>query len=49
MANGPRKDFLSWNDTFMLMAQLIAQRSKEPSTQTGAVVVDERNVVLGMG
>lgn len=44
-----RKDFLSWDDTFMLMADLIAQRSKDPSTQTGAVVVDENNVVLGLG
>ncbi|RJQ35439.1 cytidine deaminase [Candidatus Parcubacteria bacterium] len=49
MSNEPRKDFLSWDDTFMLMAMLMAQRSKEPNTQTGAVVVDERNVVLGLG
>lgn len=48
-AAGPRKDFLSWDDTFMLLAQLIAQRSKDPRTQTGSVVVDERNVVLGLG
>lgn len=44
-----RKDYLSWDDTFMLMADLIAQRSKDPSTQTGSVVVDENNVVLGLG
>lgn len=49
MESGPRKDFLSWEDTFMLLAQLIAQRSKDPRTQTGAVVVDENNIVLGMG
>ena len=45
----PRKDYLSWDDTFMLMADLIARRSKDPSTQTGSVVVDENNVVLGLG
>ncbi|OGY94166.1 MAG: hypothetical protein A2406_01660 [Candidatus Komeilibacteria bacterium RIFOXYC1_FULL_37_11] len=44
-----RKNYLSWDETFMLMAQVIAQRSKDPSTQTGAVVVDKNNVVLGVG
>lgn len=44
-----RKDVLSWHDTFMLMAHLISQRSKDPNTQVGAVIVDENNVVLGMG
>ena len=45
----PRKDYLSWDDTFMLMADLISERSKDPSTRTGGVVVDENNVVLGLG
>lgn len=45
----PREDFLSWDDTFSLMADLISQRSKDPSTITGAVVVDENNIVLGLG
>ncbi|MFA6307890.1 MAG: dCMP deaminase family protein [Patescibacteria group bacterium] len=44
-----REDFLSWDDTFMLMADLIAKRSKDPSTQTGSVIVDQNNVVLGLG
>ena len=47
--SGPRKDFLSWDDTFMLMAFLISERSKEPSTCNGAVVVDQNNVILGLG
>ncbi|PIR06032.1 MAG: cytidine deaminase [Candidatus Komeilibacteria bacterium CG11_big_fil_rev_8_21_14_0_20_36_20] len=46
---GPRENYLSWDDTFILMADLIAQRSKDPSTQTGAVVVDENNIILGLG
>ncbi|MDD5547651.1 MAG: dCMP deaminase family protein [Candidatus Pacebacteria bacterium] len=46
---GPRKDFISWDECFMRMAYLIAERSKDPSTQNGAVIVDESNVVLGMG
>ena len=44
-----RKNYLSWDDTFIMIAQVIAQRSKDPSTQTGAVVVDEDNIVLGLG
>lgn len=44
-----RKDYLNWDDTFMFMADLIAKRSKDPSTQTGAVIVDNNNIVLGMG
>lgn len=45
----PRKDYLSWDDTFMLMADLISERSKDPSTRTGAVVVDADNIILGLG
>ncbi len=33
----------------MRMAYLIAERSKDPTTQAGSVIVNERNVVLGMG
>ena len=31
-----RHDYLKWDDTFMWMAMLAAQRSKDPSTQVGA-------------
>ena len=33
----------------MQMAFLIAKRSKDPSTQAGAVIVDEHNIVVGLG
>jgi len=33
----------------MRMAHVIAERSKDPSTQAGAVIVDPNNVVLGLG
>lgn len=33
----------------MRMARLIAQRSKDPSTQAGAVIVDANNVIYGLG
>ena len=44
-----RKKYLSWDDTFMMLAHLISQRSKDPSTQIGAVIVDKHNVILGLG
>lgn len=45
----PRRDAISWDECFMHMAHLIAQRSKDPVTQAGAVIVNERQVVMGMG
>lgn len=44
----PRKA-ISWDECFMRMAHLIAERSKDPSTQAGAVIVDQKNVVIGLG
>ena len=46
---GKREKYLSWDDTFMMLANLISQRSKNPSTQVGAVIVDDNNVILGQG
>ena len=45
----PRENCISWDECFMRVAHVIAERSKDPSTQAGAVIVDERNVVMGMG
>ena len=33
----------------MRMAHVIAERSKDPSTQAGATIVNPQNVVLGLG
>ena len=33
----------------MQIARLIAMRSKDPNTQAGAVIVDENNVIVGLG
>jgi dCMP deaminase len=44
----PRKA-ISWDECFMRIAHVIAERSKDPSTQAGAVIVDEKNVVVGLG
>jgi len=40
---------LSWDECFMRIAKIIAQRSKDPNTQNGATVVNQENVVLGLG
>lgn len=44
-----RKDYVSWDECFMSMAMLIAQRSKDPSTQVGACIVNKDNIVMGLG
>ena len=46
---GPRIDRLSWDEYFMMMAMIVAQRSEDPSTQVGAIVVNAKNVVVGTG
>jgi dCMP deaminase len=44
-----RIGYLSWDECFMQMSHLIAERSKDPSTQAGAVIVDQNNIVIGLG
>mgnify|MGYP001600457735 FL=1 len=44
-----RNNYISWDECFMRMAHVIAERSKDPSTQAGAVVVNQHNVVVGLG
>jgi dCMP deaminase len=45
----PRKNYISWDECFMRMAHVIADRSKDPNTQAGALVADPQNVVVGLG
>lgn len=44
-----RKNYLAWDDYFMNIAYLSAMRSKDPSTQVGACIVnpDKRIVAIG--
>jgi len=44
-----RTDYLSWDDYFMGLAILSAQRSKDPNSQVGACIVDENNKIVGIG
>ena len=49
MTTSARNDYISWDECFMRMALTIAQRSKDPSTQAGAVITTKEHVVVGMG
>ena len=44
-----REGYISWDEYFMGVALLAAQRSKDPSTQVGACIVDENNRILSTG
>ncbi len=43
------KKILSWDEYFMAMAKLSSKRSKDPSTQVGACIINEENIIIGMG
>lgn len=44
-----REDYISWDEYFMGVALLAAQRSKDPNTQVGACIVDCNNKILSIG
>lgn len=44
-----RTDYLGWNDYFMAVAFLSAQRSKDPSSQVGACIVNPERKIVGIG
>ena len=40
---------ISWNQYFMALALLSAQRSKDPNTKVGACIVTPENKIVGIG
>ncbi len=44
-----RPDYISWDEYFMGVALLSAKRSKDPSTQVGACIVNKKNKIVGAG
>lgn len=44
-----RKDYISWDEYFMGVALLSAKRSKDPGTQVGACIVNQKNKIVGAG
>jgi len=47
---GPRDDIVDWDVCFMSVAKYFAQcRSRDPSTQVGAIIVNEKNIPVAIG
>jgi dCMP deaminase len=44
-----REDYIQWDEYFMGVALLSAQRSKDPSTQVGACIVNDKKRIVGIG
>ena len=44
-----REGYISWDEYFMGVALLAAERSKDPSTQVGACIIDEDKTILSTG
>ena len=44
-----RKDYISWDEYFMGIAMLSAQRSKDNSTQVGACIVNDKHKIVSVG
>ncbi|MBE6739565.1 MAG: dCMP deaminase family protein [Ruminococcaceae bacterium] len=44
-----RENYINWDEYFMGIAILSAQRSKDPSTQVGACIVSSENKILSVG
>ncbi len=44
-----RQNYISWDEYFMGVALLSAKRSKDPNTQVGACIVNEKNKIVGAG
>jgi dCMP deaminase len=46
---GKREGYIGWDEYFMGIALLSAQRSKDPSTQVGACIVNQDRKIVGVG
>jgi dCMP deaminase len=46
---GKRSDYISWDEYFMGVAMLSAKRSKDPNTQVGACIVNDKKRIVGVG
>ena len=44
-----RTDYITWDEYFMGIAILAARRSKDPSTQVGACIVSQDNIIISTG
>jgi dCMP deaminase len=44
-----RTNYITWDEYFMGVALLSGQRSKDPNTQVGACIVNDKNKIVGAG
>jgi dCMP deaminase len=44
-----RTDYITWDEYFMGVALLSGRRSKDPNTQVGACIVNDKNKIVGAG
>ena len=44
-----RKDYITWDEYFMGIAHLAAERSKDPNTQVGACIVNNEHKIVSVG
>lgn len=44
-----KKEYLEWDTYFMGLAYLSGMRSKDPTTQVGACIVNQNNRIVGIG
>ncbi|PIP26701.1 MAG: cytidine deaminase [Candidatus Moranbacteria bacterium CG06_land_8_20_14_3_00_40_12] len=49
MQKDKRENYFDWDETFMQICRVIAKRSKDPHTQTGACLVNNKNIIVGLG
>jgi len=49
MATEKSKDALDWDETFVQLCNIIAMRSKDPNTQNGSCIVNDKNIIVGLG
>ena len=49
LLNKKRENVLQWDDYFLAVAFLSSMRSKDPSTQVGACIVNQDNRIVGIG
>lgn len=46
---GKRLEYLTWDEYFMGVAMLSSMRSKDPSTQTGACIINDDKKIVSVG
>lgn len=44
-----RKDYITWDEYFMGIAHLAAERSKDPNTRVGACIVNDEHKIVSVG